>query len=56
MSDSPESRIWRESVKSLLNSGAVVIPDIVDQSLGRATFYAITSEGEQVLRFAGRIS
>lgn len=56
MSDSPESRIWRESVKSLLNSGAVVIPDIVDQSLGGATFYAITSEGEQVLRFAGRIS
>ena len=45
MSDSPESRTWRQSVKSLLNSGAVVIPDMVDQSLGRATFYAITSEG-----------
>jgi hypothetical protein len=39
----------RASVSALVDSGAVVVPDIRDQDQAGATFYEITPEGEEML-------
>jgi len=43
-------------VSALVDSGAVVVPDIRDQDLVGATFYEITPEGEEMLLEAGRLA
>ncbi len=52
--DTPEGRMHRAVVDSLLESGAVTIPDIRDQQFGE--FYEITAIGIEMLRNAGRIT
>ncbi len=46
----------RAVVSALVDSGAVVVPDIRDQDLVGSTFYEVTSHGEEILREAGRIT
>jgi hypothetical protein len=50
----PEGHAYRSVVATLINSGAVWIPEIPDQGLARTTFYEITPRGEEMLREAGR--
>ncbi len=52
--DTPEGRMHRAVVDSLLESGAVTIPDIRDQQVGE--FHEITAIGVEMLRNAGRIT
>jgi hypothetical protein len=43
-------------VSALVDSGAVVVPDIRDQDQAGATFYEITPESEKMLQEAGRLA
>ena len=52
--DTPEGRMHHAVVDSLVDSGAVAMPDIRDQKIGE--FYEITAIGVEMLREAGRIT
>ncbi len=46
----------KAAVSVLVDSAAVVVPDIRDQDLVGSTFYEITERGIEILRNAGRIT
>ena len=51
----PEGHAYRSVVATLINSGAVRIPEIPEQGLARTSVYEITLRSEEMLRKAGRI-
>jgi hypothetical protein len=51
-----EGRTYHRAVDSLIESGAVEVPDIPDQDLAGVTFYEITARGVEILRDSGRIT
>ncbi|MDQ3302181.1 MAG: hypothetical protein M3518_02370 [Actinomycetota bacterium] len=53
--DTPKGRMHRAVVDSLLESGAVTMPDIREQQV-LGEFYEITAIGVEMLRNAGRIT
>ena len=55
MANRPEGEAYRSVITQLVDSGAIVPANIREQDLAGEKFYAITTEGEAILREAGLI-
>ena len=56
MANRPEGEAYRSVITQLVDSGAIVPANIREQDLAGEVFYAITTEGEAILREAGLIA